>query len=46
MATPTDDSLDLNLVADTRLSVTVATDETATGDRVGSLLGGEPVATT
>jgi hypothetical protein len=32
---PTDDSLDLNLVADTRLSVTVVTDEAAAGDRVG-----------
>jgi hypothetical protein len=35
VATPTDDSLDLNLVADTRLSVTVATDDTAAGDQVG-----------
>ena len=46
VATPTDDSLDLNLVADTRLSVTVATDEAAAGDRVRFVSGGGPVATT
>ena len=43
VATPTDDSLDLNLVADTRLGVTVVTDEAAAGDRVGfvRLSGGD-----
>jgi hypothetical protein len=36
VATPTDDSLDVDMVADTRLTVTVATDEPAgAGDRVG-----------